>query len=68
MECFNTVHEWVENIGGNKMKMKIVYDEILKHVLKDEKIIIGEWKDKIFVSADGFKLYIVPANKFSMGF
>lgn len=46
------------------MKLKIVHDEMLKCALKDDRIIIGEWEDKIFVSPDGFKSYIVPADKF----
>lgn len=46
------------------MKLKIVHDEMLKCALKDDRIIIGEWEDKIFVSPDGYKSYIVPADKF----
>ena len=46
------------------MKLKIVHDEMLKCTLKDDRIIIGEWEDKIFVSPDGYKSYIVPADKF----
>lgn len=46
------------------MKLKIVHDEMLKCALKDDRIIIGEWEDKILVSPDGYKSYIVPADKF----
>ena len=48
------------------MKIKKVYDEIIKASLNNEKAIIflGKLEDKIAVSTDGFIMYFVPEKDF----
>ena len=46
------------------MKLKIIHDEMLKQHFKNDRILIGKYEDKIAVSPDGFKLYLVPENDF----
>lgn len=48
------------------MKIKKVYDEIIKASLNNEKAIIhlGKIEDKIAISTDGFIMYFVPEKDF----
>ena len=48
------------------MKLKKVYDEIIKASLNNEKVIIhlGKIEDKIAISTDGFIMYFVPEKDF----
>ena len=48
------------------MKIKKVYDEIIKASLNNEKAIIhlGKTEDKIAISTDGFIMYFVPEKDF----
>ena len=48
------------------MKLKKVYDEIIKASLNNDKakIFLGKLEDKIAVSTDGFIMYFVPEKDF----
>lgn len=46
------------------MKLKVIHDEVLKQHFKEGRILMGHFEDKIVVSPDGFKCYLVPEKDF----